>query len=106
MATTQLVSASLPQFCPTTNHYKCSDGRYLLITVATLDSIGTLRGTLGVTLPVSESHLPGTVDVFLADENAIVLDADGDPANGMTPLARFPDGGFASALAALGYELT
>ena len=45
-------------------------------------------------------------EVFLADEHATVLDADDNPANGMTPLLRC-DGPtpIADALASLGYTL-
>ncbi|AUV60807.1 minor tail protein [Mycobacterium phage Rem711] len=104
METATLIAEALPQFCPTTNHYRCSDGKYLLITVPTLDPIGTLAETLGIVVPVAKSHLPTTVDVFLADERATVLDADGDPANGMTPLATFPAGAsHEEVLALMGY---
>lgn len=109
MLTAQLVSEFLPQFCPITNHYRCSDGDktwHLLITVPSLDSLGTLEETLGIVVPVAQSHLPRHVDVFLSDENGVVLDADMDPSNGMTPLGRLD--GVAThdaALAAMGYQL-
>lgn len=106
MDTASLVGRALPQFCPVTNHYQCSDGRYLLITMPALDSMGTLAETLGIVVPVVKSHMPTTVDVFLADENAVVLDADGDPANGMTALAKIEDcHSFEQALALCGYTL-
>lgn len=106
MATAELVGELLPQFCPTTNHYKCSDGTYLLVTVPSLDSVGTLTATLGITVPVAVSQLPVRADIFLSDEDATVLDADGDPANGLTPLATL-DGitDHKEALSLLGYEL-
>ncbi|AER47679.1 minor tail protein [Mycobacterium phage Dori] len=101
-----LVAERLSQFCPVTNHYRCSDGRHLLITMPALDSMGTLAETLGIVVPVAKTHMPTTVDVFLADENAVVLDADGDPANGMTALAKIENcAGFEHALAHLGYTL-
>jgi len=101
----RLVAESLPQFCPTTNHYQCDDGKWLLVTVHALDVAGTLS-TLGVTVPIASCHLPKTVDVFLSDETATVLDADGNPANGMTPLAQFSDcATHSDALARLGYTL-
>lgn len=99
-----LVAENLPQFCPTTNLYRCSDGRYLLITAPNYDA--QPAPGLGIDLPIRRSHIPAQVDVFLSDENATVLDADGDPANGMTPLARYP--GLAThteALQQLGYTL-
>lgn len=107
MATAELVGERLPQFCPTTNHYRCSDGLYLLVTVPSLDSVGTLTATLGITVPVATSQLPLRTDVFLSDENALVLDGDGDPANGLTPVASL-DGvtDHNEALSLLGYEVT
>ncbi|MCV7255699.1 hypothetical protein H7J86_26390 [Mycobacterium hackensackense] len=103
-----LLTENLSQFCPITNHYACSDGTFLLVTVPAMDSVGSLE-MFGVKVPISVSHLPTTVDVYLSDEDQNVLDADGDLANGMTPLAQFdvdtcPD--HAAALAARGYTLT
>ena len=103
MHTAELISEFLPQFCPKTNHYRCTDGDtnwYLLITVASAESLATL-----INVPVSQLHLPKTVDVFLADENAVVLDADFDPANGLTPLCRIDDcTSHEQALSLMGYE--
>lgn len=107
MATAVLKQKNLTQFCPITNLYECSDGIHLLVTVFESFDVGeAIAATTGLTIPIARTHMPTGAEVFLSDEDAAVLDADGDPANGMTPLARFPDGGFASALAALGYELT
>ncbi|WP_195167313.1 DUF7572 family protein [Mycobacteroides abscessus] len=104
MHTAELVSEFLPQFCPKTNHYRCTDGEktwYLLITVASAESLGDLFD-----IPVNMLHLPKTVDVFLADENAIVLDADFDRANGLTPLCRIDDcGDHEQALDLMGYSI-
>lgn len=103
MHTAELIAEFLPQFCPKTNHYRCTDGDttwHLLITVASGESLGTLLG-----IPVNELHLPKTVDVFLADEDAVVLDADLDPANGLTPLYRINDcASHEHALSLMGYE--
>lgn len=105
MATATLVRERLSRFCPTTNHYACDDGQYLLVTIPTLDFVGTLEH-FGVDLPVSQVQLPKRADVFLADDEGVPIDADGDPANGMTPLLRVPDcDDFAAALKAAGYEL-
>jgi len=104
--TATLVQEGLPQFCPTTNFYQCSDGRYLLVTIPSVGA-NALLNQFGVVVPIAKSHLPDRADVFLADEHAVVLDADGDPSNGMTPLAQFEHpAGFAEVLAELGYELT
>jgi hypothetical protein len=55
---------------------------------------------------VSSVNFPTHADVFLSDADANVLDADGDPANGMTPLRRVPDcDDFATALRTVGYVL-
>lgn len=103
MESATLVAQNLSQFCPVTNHYQCSDGRYLLVTVVSMNVPETL-GIFGVKVPIAKAHLPSGVDVFLSDENANVLDADGDPANGMTALATFCADTHGEALAMLGYE--
>lgn len=104
MAEAILVAENLPNFCPITNHYMCDDGKYLLVTIPALDSVGSLE-LFGVRVPIAKSHMPTATDVFLADENAVVLDADGDPANGLTPLASFEVQSHEEALALLGYTL-
>nr|WP_234783853.1 hypothetical protein [Mycobacteroides abscessus] len=108
MITAELVSEFLPQFCPKTNHYRCSDGNktwHLLITVPSGESLNTLREGLGLPIHVIESHLPQHVDVFLADEDGTVLDADMNPANGLTPLCRINDCvSHVQALSRMGYE--
>lgn len=108
--TATLVGENLRQFCPTTNHYRCTDGQriwYLLVTIPSLDSAGMINEILGAVLPVTEAHLVKNADVFLADENAVVIDADSNPANGMTALANVPSREtHAEVLAELGYELT
>lgn len=114
--TATLVGENLVQFCPVTNHYRCSDGRYLLVTYPRLDVLADMAGealtealkVLGLAEgPQSLSHQPRNTEVFLADQFAVIVDADGDPANGMTPLLRC-DGPvpIADALASLGYTLT
>lgn len=107
--TATLVGEKLRQFCPTTNHYSCTDGDqiwHLLITVPSLDSVGTINEILGTALPAAQSQLMQHAEVFLADENAVVIDADADPANGMTALAKVPDcATHNEVLAAMGYEL-
>jgi len=104
--TATLVAENLSQFCPVTNHYQCSDGKYLLVTFARMDTVGTLSN-FGVRVPIAAVQLPSGVDVFLADADANVLDADGDPSNGMTPVdgSPFEVDSHEGALAALGYEL-
>lgn len=107
--TATLIGENLRQFCPTTNHYRCTDGEqiwHLLITVPSLDSVGTINEILGTALPAAQSQLMQHAEVFLADENAVVTDADGDPANGMTALAKLPDcTSHIQVLSQLGYEL-
>lgn len=106
MATAVLKQENLGRFCPVTNLYECSDGFHLLVTVFESFDVGELiQATTGLKIPIARTHMPTGVEVFLSDEDGTVLDADGDPANGMTPIARFPAGDFESVLAALGYEL-
>lgn len=105
METATLLAENLSQFCPVTNHYLCSDGKYLLVTIPSMDTPATVSHFLGVRVPIVEVQLPTGADVFLSDEFATVLDADGDPANGMTALASPEVHTHEAALAALGYEL-
>ncbi|MCV7358469.1 DUF7572 family protein [Mycolicibacterium fluoranthenivorans] len=106
METATLVTENVSHFCPMTNFYQCSDGTYLLVTIPRL-STDMVHEMLGVRVPIVQLHLPDTADVFRADADAVVLDADGDPSNGMTPLVSVPGCEvFAEALAAAGYTLT
>lgn len=102
----ELISEALPQFAPTTNHYRLADGRYVLVTVPA-DEMPVPEGVLPIVSGFKVTRIePGPTTVFLADEEARVLDADGDPANGMTPLHTFPVGTtHEQALQALGDEL-
>lgn len=101
---TELIAEALPQFAPTTNHYRCDDGRYLLVTVDdTGDDIENALPILG-SVPVTNVVQDYTV-VYLADAGARLIDSDGDLLNGMTPLIRLPAGTpHAVALRAAGYE--
>jgi hypothetical protein len=105
METATLMAANMSRFCPITNHYQCSDGKWLLVTIPTMDIPETVSFFLGVKVPIAEVQLPVGADVFLSDELGTVLDADGDPSNGMTPYGTFNVDNHAAALAALGYEL-
>ncbi|MGW8935970.1 DUF7572 family protein [Gordonia terrae] len=109
-----LKRANMSRYCPVTNLYECADGTHLLVTVkdiaAALADSGAIESVaeyLGVAdVPIYQSQVPAGVDVYLADERGVVLDADGDPANGMTPLAVLPDTStHAEALEALGYNV-
>lgn len=108
MPTAQLITQFVPQFCPITNHYLCSggdyDGQYLLVTVVSMDVPGSIE-LFGISVPISRVQLPTAVDIFLSDADQNVLDADGDEANGMTPLASYEVDTHEDALAALGYEV-
>lgn len=107
MGTATVVQERVSHFCPTTNFYATSDGRHLLVTVPRVDVARSVEATTGLTIPISVSHLPTHADVFLADADANVLDADGDLANGMTPLVRVHDcDSFEAALSAAGYQLS
>ncbi|TWS25345.1 hypothetical protein FK268_09125 [Tsukamurella sputi] len=64
--------ADLDWWCPVTKLYRARDGQHYAITC--LD-FWTASGT----------------EVFLADENGIAIDADGDPTNGLTALVRWDD---------------
>ena len=87
-----LISAALPQFAPTTNLYLLADGRYVLVTVP-VDDMPVTEGVLPIVsgFKVAKTE-PGQTEVFLADEHGVPIDADGDPANGLTALLRLPPG--------------
>ena len=101
----------LPWHPPTTKLYRLADGSHLAVLV--VDAGAVIMG-----VPVSLSHIHAEVSVFHADEHGTLLDADGDPLNGLTPYAstdpesdavvELPDSvtTHVEALAALGYTLT
>ena len=100
--TAELMGDDIVGYRPVTNLYLCSDGRCLLVTVPTPMAAPPSFGFGSFT----RSSEPEPVAVFLADVDGVVLDADGDPANGMTPLALFDDvATHAEALARVGYTL-
>ena len=89
---TDLISEALPQFAPTTNHYRLDDGRHVLVT-APADEMPLPPGVLPIVSGFKVAHVePAPTEVFLCDENAVPIDADGDPTNGLTPLLRLPAG--------------
>lgn len=102
----RLIESALPQFAPTTNHYLLDGGQHILITRA--DDIqpvpeGLVQFVAGIRV---DEVIPPQVEVFLCDENAQPIDADGDPTNGLTPLLRLdPDTSFNDACAAADEEL-
>ena len=101
----------MPWHPPTTKLYRLDDGSHLAVLV--VDAGATIMG-----IPMSLSHIHAEVSVFHADEHGALLDADGDPLNGLTPFASTDPETEAtiafdaevstheSALAALGYTLT
>lgn len=103
----ELIASALSQFAPTTHHYRLDDGRHVLVTVPAGD-----MPLPGEVLPIVSGFKvarvdPAPTEVFLADESGAVIDADGDPTNGMTPLLRCAPGTtHEEALAQLGAEVT
>ncbi|ATW60800.1 hypothetical protein SEA_BENTHERDUNTHAT_30 [Gordonia phage BENtherdunthat] len=103
---------------PTTNLYRCGDGRHLLVLVVSVPDVVALTASTGMRVPIARSHITPEVSVFLADEQGQVVDYDGDVANGLTPIASTNTRSFATtilpseicshaeALAVLGYTLT
>ena len=88
----ELLAEGLPQFAPCTNLYRLDTGHHILVTrvsgevpvpPAVLPVLGVIE--VGVTEPMP-------TEVFLCDENARLIDADGDPTNGMTALLRLAGG--------------
>lgn len=102
---TELLAQALPQYAPTTNHYRLDDGRHVLVTRAAeaLPVPPGLAAILGA-VRVDKTD-PAPVEVFLCDADARLIDADGDPANGMTALLRLdPDTTFDEAVEAAEQE--
>lgn len=86
MTTATRLLTDMSGWAPITQHYQVPDG-YLAVTVA---AFLTAKGTT----------------VFRCTAEGIILGADDNPANGMTPIARFDDGTtHEDALAALGYTV-
>lgn len=108
----KLEKEDLTGFYPITNLYSTSDGKWFLVTVKTTRSVAILAEMTGT--PISLSHASRGVEVFLSNASGVVIDYDGDPANGLTPIISTDSGSFAStiipeletfedALKALGY---
>ncbi len=88
----ELISEGLVQFAPTTNLYRLDDGRHVLVTVPA-DDMPVTEGALPIVSGFKVAKVePGPTEVFLADEHGVPIDADGDPANGLTPLLRCAPG--------------
>ena len=91
----ELIAEALPQFAPQTNLYRLDSGQHILVTriagadipmpAVALPLYGMLQGLV-------EDTAPCPTEVFLCDENARPLDADGDPTNGLTALLRLAGG--------------
>lgn len=97
----ELIAVALPQYAPTTNHYRLDDGRHILVTRAAevLPVPPGLAAILGA-VKVDKAD-PAPVEVFLCDADARLIDADGDPTNGMTALLSLdPATSFDEAVAA------
>ena len=103
MQTAELMAEDIVGYRPVTNLYLCSDDQCLLVMVPSPPT--DIAGSFGFgSFTLSED--PEPVAVFLADVDGVVLDADGDPSNGMTPLELFYDvATHAQALARVGYTL-
>lgn len=87
-----LIAAALAQFAPTTNLYQLDDGRHVLVTVP-FDAMPLPAEVLPIVSGFKVARVePAPTEVFLADEYGTPIDADGDPANGMTPLLRCAPG--------------
>lgn len=88
----ELLAEALPQFAPCTNLYRLDDGQHILVTRAggEIPLPPVLASVMGG-VPIGET-LPIPTEVFLCDENAQLIDADGDPTNGMTALLRLAGG--------------
>lgn len=107
-----LISENLAQFAPITNFYRLEDGRHVLITVPHEAGLDRAMEQVEAAIPLGmlpalkvASSVRMPTEIFLADADAVPIDADGDPTNGLTPLLRCEPGTtHAQALAALGHD--
>jgi len=92
MTTYELVAERVSHLAPCTNFYSLDDGRFLMVTVP-VDDMPVQTELIGFmsTIKIAEV-VPGRTEVYLCDEYGTLIDGDGDPSNGMTPLAVFPAG--------------
>lgn len=86
MSTAQLVAEALPFRTPVTNLYKTSDDTYYTVTVVDPAAMDAHHTQFGAKVPIVAYHVPRTVSVYLSDETGRVIDYDGNPANGKTPV--------------------
>lgn len=87
----ELIARALPQYAPSTNHYRLDDGRHILVTRPTAIPVPPALAVLLGAAPVERTEA-APVEVFLCDADARLIDADGDPTNGMTALLSLPPG--------------
>lgn len=117
----RLVATGLAHHCPVTHQYALEggefDGQFVLVTVKDPDVLAAIFAKMSG--GTDRSHVEPNVDVFLTDERAeTIIDADGNPENGMNPIASTDPQSIAlrllprdvsthaEALAALGYRPT
>lgn len=115
--TVELVHAEMSWHPPVSNLYRCADGSHLMVLVVSVPDYQALVNAVSA-VPISVSHIAPEVSIFYADKHGALLDADGDPLNGLTPYASTdPEcdvvvrldpavATHADALEALGYTLT
>ena len=83
----------IQHFAPRSELHQLDDGRHVIVTVP--DGILPVpSGLVQITTELMEhvEAVESPTEVFLADENGRVIDADGDPCNGLTALAQYPTG--------------
>lgn len=116
MANLQIVEENLPSYFPISNLYKViGEDTYFIVTVK--NPIDLLDMFINVGTATQLKHVDPGVEVFLANERGMVVDADGNPENGLTAIASTDPNTFAlghfpatittheEALNYLGYEI-
>ena len=99
--TARLIASNLEQFAPVTNHYGCSDGTYLLVTVDGLtDQMWERAAPIFSIIPLKDSVRSDSV-VFRSDVQARIV-GDGIPVH-CSPYREGETHG--EVLASLGYEV-
>lgn len=89
MTSAVLRAEDVPGFCPVTNLYECSDGRWLLVQVGQMQAPAPVQTALG---GVEITRVIGSAaTVYVANADGQVCDAAGDPSDEMAALAVFDD---------------
>lgn len=80
--------ATLDFWAPETRLYRHTSGQCVAVTCQPMGPIvPSFMSAMMGRVPIDSAHIVAhRTKVFLCDEQGLAIDADGDPANGLTPL--------------------